>query len=227
MSFHPNHPPSATPRHSRRFGRHPRFNLSTLVFMLGAAALHAGGMSMARAIVLAFVAAALLFLLLIGHMFAHSRDVHAIRARARQEDQGRLGQLWTSLGMSVVVLVALVVELRAGHEGRAIELALAGSALALAWLFMNTMFALHYAHRYYGDGAREQPAGGLVFPGNQAPDYWDFLYFALIIGMTFQVSDVQIESRALRRVALLHGLTAFVFNMLILAMSVNVVAGTI
>lgn len=179
------------------------------------------------AIVLAFVIAAVSFLALIGVMFARSRDVPAIRARARQEDQGRAGRLWASIGVSGIVLVALVLELRAGHGEGVAGLILPGAALALAWAFMNTMFALHYAHRYYGDDAKRQPLGGLDFPGDRDPDYWDFLYFSVVIGMTFQVSDVQITSRRLRRVALIQGVVAFVFNMVILALSVNVIAGKI
>lgn len=212
-------------RHGFRLGRHSRFNACAIVFVAGTVGLFVAGVPAVRAIVLAFVAAAAIFLLLIGIMFAHSRDVAAIRARARQEDQERLNLLWITIGVSAVVLVSLVLELRAGRGGGIAELALAGAALALAWLFMNTMFALHYAHRYYGDDARRRPLGGLAFPGEEDPDYWDFLYFSVVVGMTFQVSDVQVENRSLRRVVLIHGLVAFVFNVVILALSINVIAG--
>jgi uncharacterized membrane protein len=88
---------------------------------------------------------------------------------------------------------------------------------------MNSIFAMHYAHGYYGNlGAAHR---GLDFPGEEEPDYWDFTYFAVVIGMTFQVSDVQITSRHLRRMALLHGVIAFFMNVFIIAMTVNIVAG--
>ena len=85
------------------------------------------------------------------------------------------------------------------------------------------MFALHYAHDYYH--AADTTATGLDFPGAEKPDYWDFMYFAFVIGMTFQVSDVQISRRIMRRVALLHSVIAFFFNVVIIAITVNIVAG--
>ena len=93
----------------------------------------------------------------------------------------------------------------------------------LAWTFMNTLFSLHYAHGYYGEFG--EPHKGLEFPGDEEPDYWDFAYFAFTIGMTFQVSDVQITTRYLRRVGLMHSAIAFFFNVFIIAISVNVAAG--
>lgn len=217
---------TSAPRASR-FGRHPRFDFCALLFLVCAVGAGLAGIAPSMAIVLAFVLAAAAFLGLVGTMFAHSRDVKTIRTRARQEDQGRAGRLWISIGVSAVVVVALVLELRAGHGSGVAGLILPGLALALAWAFMNTMFALHYAHRYYGDGVKRQPLGGLDFPGGQDPDYWDFLYFSVVVGMTFQVSDVQITDRRLRRVALIQGVVAFVFNMVIIALSVNVIAGKI
>jgi uncharacterized membrane protein len=115
--------------------------------------------------------------------------------------------------------------LRTGRNGGLLDLATCAAALLLSWLFMNTLFALHYAHQFYGDDARRQRRGGLEFPGRDDPDYWDFVYFAIVIGMTFQVSDVQITSRSIRRTVLVHGLVAFAFNVVIIALSVNVVAG--
>jgi len=103
-------------------------------------------------------------------------------------------------------------------------------AIICAWLLVHTMFTLHYAHRYYRAGllkATKDPdeAGGLDFPGEDPPDYLDFAYFSFVIGMTSQVSDVQITSRAMRRLALGHGVLSFGFNTVILALSVNILAG--
>ncbi len=86
------------------------------------------------------------------------------------------------------------------------------------------MFALHYAHDYYGEGNR---ANGLIFPGKDKPDYWDFMYFAFVIGMTFQVSDVQVSNRLIRRLVVTHGALSFVFNAAILAVTVNLATSAI
>ena len=96
--------------------------------------------------------------------------------------------------------------------------------LLLSWLFVNTIFAIHYAHEFYGDGGGKR--SGLEFPGTQEPDYGDFVYFAFVIGMTCQVSDVQISERGIRRVALVHALVAFFFNVIVIALSVSIVAGS-
>lgn len=93
---------------------------------------------------------------------------------------------------------------------------------------MHTMFALHYAHGYYRDDCQDanlEQAGGLDFPQDTQPDYWDFLYFSFVIGMTCQVSDVQVVSKAMRKLALGHGILTFFFNTVILALSINIIAG--
>jgi uncharacterized membrane protein len=92
------------------------------------------------------------------------------------------------------------------------------------------MFALHYAHRYYRDDPETPEAdatGGLKFPGDAPPHYWDFLYFSFVIGMTSQVSDVQVTSRPMRRLVLGHGILSFAFYTIVLALSINIVAGLI
>jgi len=116
------------------------------------------------------------------------------------------------------------------HGGLLMEtILLAFGTLVGSWSLIHTLFALRYAHTYYGDAdddpATTEHAGGLEFPGEKMPDYLDFAYFSFIIGMTCQVSDVQISGRSLRRLALLHGLLAFAFNTVILALSINVVSG--
>ena len=103
------------------------------------------------------------------------------------------------------------------------DLIAAAASIVLSWLYMNMIFALHYAHGYYGHGNAMHK--GLDFPGTDEPDYWDFAYFALVLGMTFQVSDVQIVNRRVRRTALTHSVIAFFFNVFIIAISVNVAAG--
>jgi len=205
--------------------RRLRWKITALIFVGLSIALAGGGVDPARAIVLAFAAAALFFLIAVGWMFAHS-DTAKMRSRARTEDQGRWSALWSSVAVSGVVLVALGLELHGSKSGAAFEIALAAASLLLSWLFMNTMFALHYAHAYYGDDdSGKHHRGGLDFPGEEDPDYWDFAYFAMVLGMTFQVSDVQTTDHRLRRIVLVHSVIAFFFNVVIIALSVNVVAG--
>ncbi len=136
----------------------------------------------------------------------------------------------------VVVIVASVSLLAVGlllgpakgvrQDFMHFHLALSVIAVASSWLLLHTVFGMHYAHRFYqvhpplhnGSALR-----GLDFPGDTAPDYFDFAYFAFVIGMTFQVSDVEITSRAMRRLALIHALISFAFNTIILALTINVV----
>jgi uncharacterized membrane protein len=94
----------------------------------------------------------------------------------------------------------------------------------LSWTLIHTVFAVHYAHAFYGDGSAPGPddAGGLLFPGgDQSPDFWDFFYFSLVLGMTCQVSDVQITGKHMRRLASVHGALSFFFNTVILALTIN------
>jgi uncharacterized membrane protein len=97
--------------------------------------------------------------------------------------------------------------------------------ILLSWSFIQVMFAFHYAHEFYAEHRGE--AGGLGFPGEQPPDYWDFLYFAFVIGMTSQVSDVTVRSNLMRRTVMAHGLLSFIFNVTFLALAVNLAASAL
>jgi uncharacterized membrane protein len=101
----------------------------------------------------------------------------------------------------------------------------AAATVLFSWTLVHTVFTMRYAHVYYGLNDQGKSTGGLNFPDEDEPDYLDFAYFSFIIGMTCQVSDVSISSRRLRRLALVHGLIAFVFNAAIVAMSVNLISG--
>lgn len=99
-------------------------------------------------------------------------------------------------------------------------------AIVLGWLQIHTEFCLRYAHLYYRDSDRDKESDrGLSFPGGEEPNYMDFAYFSFVVGMTFQVSDVQITARAIRRAVLGHGLVSFAYNTAILALVVNIVSG--
>jgi len=200
----------------------PRLSVSFAIFVLTGAVLMALGLRVATAILLGFDLAAVIYLLALARLFNKSTPVH-MRLRAKAQDAGRWGVLWSAVVLSGVVLVALGTELHAAKGGGLPALGVGALSVVLSWLFLNIMFALHYAHGFYGDFGEKH--AGLEFPDTPKPDYWDFAYFAIVIGMTFQVSDVQISSRYLRRVALLHSVIAFFFNVFIIAITVNIVAG--
>ena len=209
-------------RRWRRARRHSRFMICAAIFIALAIALSAAGVQPEVGILLAFDVAAVLFLAATLVMIARS-DSHSIRNRARKEDEGYWGFLLGSAAVALVALLALAAELHASKHAGSLQIALAVCSVVLAWLFMNTIFALHYAHEFYGENGGKR--AGLEFPGGSEPDYWDFVYFAFVLGMTFQVSDVQIGERTIRRVALVHGVIAFFFNVIVIAVSVNIVAG--
>lgn len=157
-------------------------------------------------------------------------DAQRTRARALAQDQSQwilsgllLLSVFTSAG-AIALMLQHVKDLATLQ--RLAHLALSMLAMAASWLLMQTVFAFHYAHLYYQCESRDHATGaGLQFPGKQPPDYFDFLYYAHVVGMTSQVSDVLVTARHMRRLTLLHSLAAFAFNMLVLALSINVVAG--
>lgn len=178
---------------------------------------------------LAWCAGALTFLLL-AWWLAVEFDAARTRERAQAQDQPGL-LLFTLLLLSVFACAGAIALMLQHLKDlstlqRLAHLALSMLALATSWLLMQTIFAFRYAHLYYQSELRGHPAGaGLEFPGKLPPDYFDFLYYAHVVGMTSQVSDVVVTSRHMRRLTLLHSLTAFAFNMLVLALSINVMAG--
>lgn len=111
---------------------------------------------------------------------------------------------------------------------RAWHLTLSVVALLLSWLLIQTLFAFHYARRYYScHVATTELRRGLKFPGDREPDYLDFAYYSFVVGMTSQVSDVAVMTRHMRRLTLIHGVLSFIFNIAILAMSINIIGGVI
>ncbi len=196
--------------------------VALVIFLLTSGTLIATGTRFSNAVLLGFDLAAIVFLGIIARMFAMSPPTR-MRRQARAQDTGRWGILWSGIALSSVVLVALSNELHAAKGGGLPALVIGVVSVVLTWLFLNTMFAMHYAHGFYGDFGEKHT--GLDFPETPEPDYWDFAYFSLVIGMCFQVSDVQITSRYLRRVVLLHSVIAFFFNVFIIAITVNIVAG--
>ncbi len=206
---------------TRHIWRRPRLSFAIVLFLaVWLPALQE--INPARALLLAFDAAAAAYLALIYRMMARA-TVDSLRQRAAEQHEGRWVVLATSLIVALASLVALSLELHSKAGGTPLQVPLAVASIVLVWVFVNTVFTLHYAHDYYRPHAKAVP--GLGFPGTDTPDYWDFCYFAFVLGMTFQVSDVQIGNQALRRFALLHSVLAFFFNVVIIALTVNIIAG--
>lgn len=215
--------PAAHPWWGRRYLKaRPRLLIGTVVAVATVGILECTRLPHALSFMLGFDLGALLYLVLIVRTF-HDCTPAAMRDEARKQDVGRWGTLLAGVVLSAAVLVAVSTELESAEKGGAMAIAIAATTLILSWAFMNTLFALHYAHGFYGNFGDKHK--GLEFPGDEKPDYWDFAYFSFTIGMTFQVSDVQISTRYLRRIALMHSAIAFFFNVFIIAISVNIAAG--
>ena len=159
-------------------------------------------------------------------------DAKRTRARAQAQDEPSVVLFLLMLLATMACVLAIIVMMQQGklYSGaeRTLHVVLSVVALIASWLFIQTIFAFRYAHRYYQEEKLKEPDGpGLQFPGGLDPDYFDFLYYAHVVGMTSQVSDVQVTSREMRRLTLIHSVLSFGFNMLVLALSINVVAGSL
>ncbi len=166
------------------------------------------------------------YLMLIAAMFTTQKQA-SIAADAERQEEGEWTIFWFTVAGTFASFAAIIGEFSVSKDlpasVRGEHVALVAATLLLSWLMTHTLFALRYAHEYY----ERAPDGvtftrGIEFPGGEAPDYWDFFYFAVVLGMTFQVSDVQITVRKFRRLATAHGLLGFLFNTVILALSVNI-----
>jgi uncharacterized membrane protein len=161
---------------------------------------------------------------------SHPREVRKI---AKLQDSSRTIIFLFVIGASIASMGAIIFLLKSakGHSNSTNgHIVLAICAVVVSWWLVHTIFTLLYAHLYYDtdtDDGKKLEVGGLDFPGNEEPDYLDFVYFSFVIGMTFQVSDVVITSRKIRRFALMHALLSFAFNTVILALSINVISGMV
>ena len=153
--------------------------------------------------------------------------IRDIQERASIEDEGSVAILVLTAAAALASIGAIVVELGGAHNGRSpepMQLMWVILTIFLSWTFIHTIFALHYAHEFYGEGLK---ASGLNFPGEEKPDYWDFVYFSFVVGMTFQVSDVAVTSRSIRKTVVAHGIVSFLFNVALLALIVNIAASAL
>ena len=174
--------------------------------------------------VVAFDVAALVLLATLLPLLNDSA-AKTLRQHAADNDANRVLILGFTSLLTVVVMAAITGEMPGAQRGEPIALAKLIGTLLLAWLFANSVYALHYAHGYYVQDDSGGDCRGLDFPGTKTPDYGDFAYFAFTLGMTFQTSDVAVTSPNTRRVVLLHTFAAFVFNIGVIAFTINLLGG--
>ncbi len=169
--------------------------------------------------------------LVLALMIMRRCGVDVIRSRAaRQDDSGIviLGVILLAICASFLAIAELIgLAKTAASEARIWYLALAGSTIFVSWLVTQVMFAFHYAHEHYSPHGSHAIEGGLDFPADRHPDYWDFIYFSTSIGATSQTSDVSIKSKEIRRLVTLHAVVSFFFNTMVLALTINLAASLV
>ncbi len=201
---------------------HPRYILFIAVLAVAVPAL-AALLPLTEAVIAGFDLAVFAFAASCAPLWSKG-DAEVMRRQARRDDAGQFLLLVLSGLISSVVLVALTLLILDKDKLGAGGIALLVVTLAASWIFTNLIFAFHYARLYYTSEVGEDHEG-LDFPGGCVPDFTDFLNFAFVIGMTCQTADITITKTAMRRISTFHGLFAFAFNLGILALSVNVLAG--
>jgi uncharacterized membrane protein len=168
----------------------------------------------------------LILITLHWYMFFHT-SVAETHLKAKMQDETR-GEIFAIVLVSTFAGLLAVILLLINKDIEPLDLVVAIMGMFLSWFLVHTTFSMRYAHLYYGDnkkGFSDKKGAGLEFPGNDEPDFIDFAYFSFVLGMTFQVSDVEISDRKIRRLSLLHSLIAFVFNTVIVALTINALAG--
>lgn len=229
----------------RRSLRHLRARpslLAALAVAAGAAGLAALWLRPTTALLIGWDAGVTVYIALASALMSRA-SVESMRRRAQRLDPGKWGVLAGAVLAALASLVAIAVELIAakGEAHAGLAAGLAAATVLLSWGFLHVFFAQHYAHDYWlhgpetggpdSDGpdsdAPDRGGRGLEFPGNDAPDYLEFLYFSFTVGMTAQVSDVTTNSAAMRRLVLMHGALSFLFNTAVLALGVNLAAGLV
>lgn len=202
-----------------------------LLVLAAVAALTPAGFGWPLRLAAGWDAGVAVFLIVTFYHIVRARSQDAIRRRAAELDQAGAMVLPLSMAAAVASVVVLVLAMvTSGGKPTVGQAVFSVCTVGLSWLYVHIIFALHYAHGFYaprehgqGDQGRGDQ-GGLMFPGEDEPDYWDFLHFSLIIGVANQTADIQISSRKLRGLATLHSLVAWFFNAVILALTVNLAA---
>jgi uncharacterized membrane protein len=220
--------PHRQPRLIRIIRTRPRLFLSALLGLVVIALLFAASdWRVATKLLVGWDICIGLYLVLAFSLMARS-DVHRIRRRAANQDEGSIAILVLTVAAAMASLAAIFAELGtvAGATRQPGQLFLATATVVMSWAFIHSIFTLHYAHEFYGEG-RDHKLGGMSFPDDQEPDYWDFTYFAFTVGMCAQVSDVTVSSKSIRRTVLVHSVISFLFNAALLALTVNIAASAI
>jgi uncharacterized membrane protein len=220
------HPLRHLPRPQRIVRARPRLFISALVGVV-VVALCPWDWRIATRLLVGWDVGVALYLVLALRLMS-TADVRHIRLRARLQDEGQYTVLALTAAAALASLGAIVALLgmSSGNDREPVHLLLGVVTILLSWTFTHVMFALHYAHEYYDQNGGQ--GGGLLFPGElKEPDYWDFVYFSFVIGMTSQVSDVQITCRPIRHTVSAHGIISFIFNVTLLALTVNIAASVL
>jgi len=197
-----------------------RFLLFLAVFVVGIPLANIRLHNLALSLMTGFDVAAVLFLLICAPLI-HSNDCNLVREHAKQNDANRRGLIVLTAIVMIVLLAAIGAETM-DHRPEPLTKFLVIATLVIAWLFANLVYTFHYTHLAY---RMDKKAGdsGINFPGTKTPVYWDFVYFAFTIGMTFQTSDVTISDAHIRRFVTFHAFAAFIFNIGVLAFTINVI----
>lgn len=159
-----------------------------------------------------------------------NRPIEEIKSTARRDDGSKtfvFVMVLVSSFASMLTVLLMMVSKDVNIHRHPLFLPLTISGMLLSWVMVHTIFTIHYAHIYYDDDTKKgiPVAGGLEFPGKEDPNYLDFAYFAFVVGCTFQVSDVQVTSKKIRRLVLVHGLISFALNTFVVALTINIMAG--
>lgn len=202
----------------------PKFIL--FVVLLAGVSIGAGlYSSWLNGIMIGFDVAAFVFLALCAPLLFDTK-AEVMRRHAAENDANRVVLLAITVTVTLVVLTTVGMVLLQSQSPPPAAIALIVGTLVLAWLFSNVVYALHYAHIFYRkDEKGGGDCGGIDMPGTREPDYWDFVYFSFTLGMTFQTSDTAITAGVYRRVVIFHCLAAFIFNIGVLAFTINVLGG--
>jgi uncharacterized membrane protein len=225
--------PSAAPsKSSCALDAHHRVFASCLVAMLAFFVAH-GRASLPVQLVVAWIAFAVVTVVLASIVIL-TKDPYEVRRDARLQDASATFLFVLVITAATASLLAVGLLLGSAKSlspsGLAGHIVLAITAVIISWTLVHTIFTLRYAHLYFWDAQKVQRhaiSGGLIFPGKESPVYSDFAYFSFVVGMTCQVSDVNVASAKMRRLVLVHGLISFAFNTAILAMFVNIIAGLV
>ena len=223
-------------RHWRRFlgpfAPRPRLTVSIIIGALvgTGCALFGAHMRASTSLILGWDALSFAFL---GSMFFtwFQHDTADIRHQSAMDDEGREIISTLVIAAAAVSVWAVGAELTLAKDAHGLlktaHIVLAFGTVVASWMMVQMIFTLHYAHEYYGvdedDGARD--AAGIDFPGSEPPDYWDFLYFSVVIGVACATADADFTSKGLRRLGTVHSVVAFAFNTIIVALTINLTAG--